>query len=538
MAGTNSMHCYADLRVNSYIVGSGPSILTVAVEREPYLAGATPKQYEPNRRDIEKTLLEGVTDVKRSMIMAPSGGIEGREAMLLIGPAMDASIEAWQVFRTWYLERREDDTVVAVHPFRPEWKRYGRYTANRSLLELELTDFRQAVATAHQTRLTANGGRTGPDPGYPMLQTDANRLSDFYTEINAYNHPEGPPAKPPPACGLAVPGDDYNPDLMLDCRALLVAKDELRGTGTLNWDTGTLISSWDGVTTGGTPTRVTKVELDDEDLTGSIPADMGSLSELTHLDLSDNSLTGDIPRELGHLDNLEEVRLSGNTLTGCIPYGLKDVTTNDLSSLSLLYCPPAPDAPTGGIAGSTSLPLSWLAAASTTKYRVEYREGRHYGPWILDDESITATAHTVDGLLCKTEHGFRLSTYGDGTTYAAAWSDPSDPLVRTTGSCTPPVFGAEQYKFSVSDDAAIGTLVGTVSATDDSGQPVVYDIDSDEISDLDAYEDLLLDEQTGAITLSADLSGRIGESTSFIVTARNQDGGVAEVEVFIEVTKS
>ena len=158
-------------------------------------------------------------------------------------------------------------------------------------------------------------------------------------------------AQPPPPCGLAVSDQANTPGLMRDCMTLLGAKDTLRGTATLNWSVDTAIGSWDGITAGGTPSRVTQVVLPSESLTGSIPAGLGTLFELTHLDLSSNSLTGEIPRELGGLSNLEELRLSGNSFTGCIPSGLKDVPTNDLSSLNLLYCPPAPEAPTAGTAG-------------------------------------------------------------------------------------------------------------------------------------------------------------------------------------------
>ena len=155
------------------------------------------------------------------------------------------------------------------------------------------------------------------------------------------------PAQPPPvyACagGTAVANSDTNRSLVHDCEALLDSKDTLRGTGALNWAATTAMSSWEGVTTAGTPSRVTKVELSNESLSGTIPSELGNLFELTHLDLSSNALTGDIPRELGWLYNLESLKLSGNTLTGCIPIALKEVSTNDLSSLNLLYCrPPAP----------------------------------------------------------------------------------------------------------------------------------------------------------------------------------------------------
>ena len=119
-----------------------------------------------------------------------------------------------------------------------------------------------------------------------------------------------------------------------DCMTLLAAKDTLRGTGTLNWtvhywSVDVTIADWDGITSGGTPSRVTRMELEDEGLTGSIPVHLGNLLALTHLDLSDNSLTGGIPVELGLLQDLVELRLSGNSLTGCIPPALQGVPTND-----------------------------------------------------------------------------------------------------------------------------------------------------------------------------------------------------------------
>ena len=138
-----------------------------------------------------------------------------------------------------------------------------------------------------------------------------------------------------------MPDPADNPGLMLDCMALLKAKETLAGSATLDWSVDTAITGWEGVTTGGIPSRVTKLLLSSESLNGTISLELGDLSGLTHLNLSSNSLTGKIPKELGGLSNLQEIRLSGNSLTGCIPLGLKDVATNDLSSLNLLYCPPA-----------------------------------------------------------------------------------------------------------------------------------------------------------------------------------------------------
>ena len=370
-----------------------------------------------------------------------------------------------------------------------------------------------------------------------MLVTNANGLTQFFRSIGAYDHPDGPPVQPPPACGLALPGTDYNNGFMRDCQALLAAKDGLRGTATLNWDTGTTIGSWDGLTTAGTPTRVTKVLLPSKSLTGTIPASLGDISELTHLDLSSNSLTGPIPMEIGQLDDLVEVRLSGNSLAGCIPYGLKDVQTNDLASLNLLYCLPASDAPTAGVPGTTTMPLSWTAVANTTKYRVEYRKWPFYS-WTLASESITTTSHTVTGLLCETDYHFRVAAYGDGTTYGAVWSDPSDRLDGTTGSCVPPRFSQTTYRFSVTEDAEVGASVGTVSTTDETGEPVTYKIRGWDVPTLRETWFFVLDEETGVFTVDRDLSGWAGTRVPMSVVARDVDGGESTVRVTIEVTES
>ena len=526
LGGAYRLNCYVDVRVNEYILGSGPPTLTVVIAFDHYGQYPPAEELARRRDSLENALVEGGY---QGRLEVPEGGIGSREAVLFVGPAIDTATDAWVVMITWDVQRQTDDTVIAVHPYSEYWSGADRLT-HLAALEMELPAFRQAVTAAHQARLTTHGGRTGPDAGWPMLQLDANRLDAFFTAIGA-----GDQVQPPPACGLSVTNQAQNPDLMLDCMALLSGKDELAGTATLNWGTGTAIGSWDGVTVEGTLGRVTKVLLDDEDLTDTIPASLGDLTGLTHLDLSDNSLTGEIPREIGRLDNLVEVRLSGNSLTGCIPYGLKAVTTNDMGSLGLLYCPPAPETLRGGESTESSLPLRWTAVANASKYRVEYQPGRE--DWVEDANAITATNHTVDGLDCKTEYQFRVSAYGDGTTYPAVWSDPSEELTRTTGSCSPPSFTAAPYSFTIRDDAPIGTVVGTVSATDDSGESVVYRI-SAYGPGLSGFDYFAIDEQTGIITTTAILVSPPRDSAEMVVQAHDQAGGVATERVAIEVTKS
>ncbi|MXV96252.1 MAG: hypothetical protein F4Z92_10440, partial [Gemmatimonadetes bacterium] len=64
-----------------------------------------------------------------------------------------------------------------------------------------------------------------------------------------------------------------------------------------------------------------------------IPPQLGALRHLSRLNLSDNRLTGSIPAELAGLSNLQALRLFGNDLTGPIPAALVELA--DLATLNL-----------------------------------------------------------------------------------------------------------------------------------------------------------------------------------------------------------
>ena len=137
------------------------------------------------------------------------------------------------------------------------------------------------------------------------------------------------------ATGGAVPDSANSSGLVADCDVLLAVRDTLRGTGTLNWSASTLIANWDGITVSGTPQRVTKLDTSGAGLTrklsGTLPKELGSLTNLTTLRLSNNELTGTLPAELGSLSNLKSLSLWNNKLTGTIPPEL-----GRLASLTLL----------------------------------------------------------------------------------------------------------------------------------------------------------------------------------------------------------
>ncbi len=124
------------------------------------------------------------------------------------------------------------------------------------------------------------------------------------------------------------------------------------------WLTAAPIGEWHGVTTDGDG-RVVRVSIWNNQLTGSIPGELGSLSNLERLSLSFNELTGTIPTELGGLSNLESLDLSSNELTGTIPAGLGSLSNLESMSLSSNELTGSIPAELGGLANLKSLYLSF-----------------------------------------------------------------------------------------------------------------------------------------------------------------------------------
>ena len=136
------------------------------------------------------------------------------------------------------------------------------------------------------------------------------------------------------ASGAAVANPPVHPSLVLDCNSLLAARDVLAGNTTLNWSANTPIADWEGITVGGSPLRVTELELYDSQLTGSVPSELRSLDNLQVLHLGGNDLTGPIPAWLGEMDSLLALVLWGNQFAGSIPSELSRLHSLQVLSVS------------------------------------------------------------------------------------------------------------------------------------------------------------------------------------------------------------
>ena len=123
----------------------------------------------------------------------------------------------------------------------------------------------------------------------------AQALLDAGAHLDVSSEPDAPEALTDVDCTDSVAvRDQTNAGLVSDCEALLNARDALDGgAGVLDWNTGTRIRYWKGISVR--LGRVVGLDLAESGIRGRIPAVLGALTELEDLDLGHNELTGNHP---------------------------------------------------------------------------------------------------------------------------------------------------------------------------------------------------------------------------------------------------
>ena len=88
-----------------------------------------------------------------------------------------------------------------------------------------------------------------------------------------------------------------------------------------NWNSTEPVANWYGIRTTNIDGvgHVSEINLGGDNLTGSLPVEIGDFPELTYLGLWANQLTGSIPPEIGNLIKLKVLDITPNTFSGSIP---------------------------------------------------------------------------------------------------------------------------------------------------------------------------------------------------------------------------
>ena len=80
--------------------------------------------------------------------------------------------------------------------------------------------------------------------------------------------------------------------------------------------------------------------LNNNQLSGSIPVELGDLSNLTFLGLYSNQLSGSIPAELGNMSNLIYLGLNTNQFNGPLPQSLTNLNLDEFLFSGTALCEP------------------------------------------------------------------------------------------------------------------------------------------------------------------------------------------------------
>ena len=129
----------------------------------------------------------------------------------------------------------------------------------------------------------------------------------------------GPPAGAPLDRDLDSPSVDSSESDRRVLEKFFESTDGPNWKNNKDWNIERDLAKWFGVTVSQPGGRVTKLLLPNNGLSGSIPGELGRLSELNRLNLNYNQLRWGIPIELGSLSNLVSLKLRGNKLRDQIP---------------------------------------------------------------------------------------------------------------------------------------------------------------------------------------------------------------------------
>ena len=114
------------------------------------------------------------------------------------------------------------------------------------------------------------------------------------------------------------------------CRAAVALYNSTNGTSwttNTNWKVTADVCSWYGITcNGASPPRISGIDLNNNNLSGPLPSNLGKIKSLLNLILYDNLITGPLPASFGNLIKLTNVDLSYNTIIGSIPSSIGNMS--------------------------------------------------------------------------------------------------------------------------------------------------------------------------------------------------------------------
>ena len=184
---SRDIHCFVDVSVREYLVGSGPARITINTDW---------RQYEDWRSGYANVPRDDsyFADISSPLVK----GLEGYEWIFWLEVPLDPTAETWDSSQNWSVQRRTDGSVVAV-----DWwsGRHHNQEANADRLEIPLDRYSVEVKAARQHYDELYDGRVCASTYCPGIIPTAYRASliEYLRAVGTYDVPGFTPQPPPPA---------------------------------------------------------------------------------------------------------------------------------------------------------------------------------------------------------------------------------------------------------------------------------------------------------------------------------------------------
>ena len=243
-----------------------------------------------------------------------------------------------------------------------------------------------------------------------------------------------------------------------ECEALVALYNSTNGSGwglSENWLTGPTVGNWYGVTV--TSGFVSQIDLESNHLSGSIPTELGTLTNLEDLNLYGNNLTGIIPAELGNLSKLWSLDLGGNQLSGSIP-----AEVGNLGMLERLWL--------GANLLSGTIPAELGNLSTLQSFDLSFGNNQLTGSIPMSFLNLVSLDefYFIETNLCEPEDG----TFEDWKATVESWLGLDTKLI-----CHAPVATADEYSTPEDSELIVTAIEGVlINDTDTDGDALTAEL--------------------------------------------------------------
>ncbi len=187
----NLYQCLQEVLVREYIVGRGPTVLTVIMDRQTV--------YLQENESWDAVKGDGLSAQSETLIKRVERVYSGREMVLFLKPARSLRVEAWtsaSPFFHWFVQKRDGEMRAIVEGVEGFDK---SDTETYSMVDRLLSEFVTEINQTASKRAGLYDGLVGANTNSPQLVTDANKLQEYYVAAGAVYEGEDKTTVLPPS---------------------------------------------------------------------------------------------------------------------------------------------------------------------------------------------------------------------------------------------------------------------------------------------------------------------------------------------------